>query len=174
MPIRNVGYLNGIEFKALREELGLTQSELMRILGIKNYQTIVRWEKGERFISTQVCDKIVALFKKAAARIGAEYDAIIERYKRFQYADFVLVLYPDKPERNAALRKAFCRFLAEGKKAHLIRFDPEDYDAYLTKKRLPDSEKNREEWALSYWKKKYYIAPPEDEIVSIGLPYDKI
>ena len=155
MPIRNLGYLNGIEFKAIREELGLTQGELMRILRVKNYQTIMRWEKGDKFISTQACDTMVNLLKKAAARIDAEYNNIIAKYKRWQYADFVLVLYPDKPEQNAAFRKAFCRFLLEGKKAHIVRFDPEDYNNYLTELKLPDSEKNRDAWALYYWKKNY-------------------
>lgn len=151
--LRNEGYLNSIEFKTIREELGLTQSELMRIMNIKNYRTIQRWEKGENVISKQACDTITNLLNEAAKHINKNLDAILERYKRFEFADFVLILYPNDVYQNAAVRKAYCRFIAEGKKAHLIRFNEEDYKSYLELQNLSDSEKNREEWALYTWRK---------------------
>ena len=47
----------------------------------------------------------------------------------------------------------YARFIAEGKKAHLVRFDEEDYNNYLAAQNLSDCEKNRDAWALYYWKK---------------------
>lgn len=39
--------MNGREFKALRQELGLSQNELARALGILSGRTIQRIEKGD-------------------------------------------------------------------------------------------------------------------------------
>ena len=153
MPIKNAGYLNGIEFKTIREELGLTQAELMRLMGIKNYQTIVRWEKGHNVISERACDSLIALLKENLAQMINNTNEIVERYKRTCYADFALILYPESPLQNAAVRKAYCQLLIEGKKAHIVRFNEESYTAYLKSKGAEDSTKNREQWAVAEWKK---------------------
>lgn len=156
MPIKNAGYLNGIEFKTIREELGLTQAELMRLMGIKNYQTIVRWEKGDNVISESACDTIVNMLKSAWQEITEKTDLLLERYKRTCYADFALIIYPNNPTLNAATRKAYCRFMAEGKKAHLIRWNEQDFHAFLDMKELEDTPETRERWALDYWKRNPY------------------
>lgn len=46
--------MDQIEFKAIRERYGLTQTELARVLRISDIRTIRRWEQGERAISGPV------------------------------------------------------------------------------------------------------------------------
>lgn len=153
MPIINQGYLNGIEMKTIREELGLTQSEFQRILKVKNYRTIQRWEYADCRAPIGACDEIIELLKTAYIEITNTVESLTTKYKRWEYADFALILYPEDVKRNAAVRKVYCRFIAEGKKAHLVRFDEEDYNNYLSAQNLSDCEKNRDAWALYHWKK---------------------
>nr|DAR21210.1 MAG TPA: putative transcriptional regulator [Caudoviricetes sp.] len=153
MPIINKGYLTGLEIKTIREELGLTQAELMRLMKVKNYRTIQRWEYEEGRAPTGACDEIVELLKTAYVEITGTVESLVAKYKRWEYADFALILYPEDVKRNAAVRKVYCRFIAEGKKAHMVRFDEEDYNNYLAAQNLSDCEKNRDAWALYYWKK---------------------
>lgn len=53
------GGLNGKEIRFIRTELGLTQSELAKLLG-KDGQTIGRWERGENPIE-QSADTLVRI-----------------------------------------------------------------------------------------------------------------
>ena len=153
MPIINKGYLTGIEIKTIREEIGITQSELMRLLKVKNYRTVQRWEYEEGRAPTGACDEIVELLKNSYSEQSDIVESLVAKYKRWEYADFALILYPEDVKRNAAVRKAFFRFIAEGKNAHLVRFDKEDYNNYLSAQNLSDCEKNRDAWAIYYWKK---------------------
>lgn len=132
MPIINKGYLTGLEIKTIREELGLTQSEFQRILKVKNYRTIQRWEYADCRAPIGACDEIIELLKTAYIEITNTVESLTTKYKRWEYADFALILYPEDVKRNAAVRKVYCRFIAEGKKAHLVRFDEEDYNNYLS------------------------------------------
>lgn len=145
--------MNGIEIRSIRQELGLTLAEFQRILKVKNYQTVQRWEYDECRAPTGACDEIVELLKTAYVEISDTVESLVAKYKRWEYADFALILYPEDVKRNAAVRKIYCRFIAEGKKAHLVRFDEEDYNNYLAAQNLSDCEKNRDAWALYYWKK---------------------
>lgn len=154
MPIKNAGYLSSTEFKTIREELGLTQAELMRLMEIKNYKTIVRWEKGDNVISERACDTLVSLLKENLAKVIDGTNAILERYKRTCYADFALILYPETPLSNAATRKAYCQLLIQGKKAHLVLFNQTSYTAFLEQKGLEDSPQARERWAIAEWKER--------------------
>jgi transcriptional regulator with XRE-family HTH domain len=38
--------MTGVEFKAIRNRLGLSSKEMSELLGLRTYNTITQWEKG--------------------------------------------------------------------------------------------------------------------------------
>ena len=58
-----------IEFKLLREELGFTQEQLARILGV-SFSTVNRWEKGKSFPRKEMIEKLQGLTSKKSVKLN--------------------------------------------------------------------------------------------------------
>ena len=52
--------MSGLDIRALRTRLGLTQKALADILGV-NSNTVARWERGELGISPGMTDRLLAM-----------------------------------------------------------------------------------------------------------------
>ena len=156
--MKNTGTLTSQEFKTIREELGLTQSELCKLLNIKNYKNIQRWEAGNNAIPQGVCDDLLNILRENHYQIEARLKELSDKYYRYDVAPVYLIL-KDDPIENAALRKAYIRFIFLKKNAHLLRFDEKDYQDFLTAHNLTDSEYVLNQWADDYFTNRRYMRP---------------
>lgn len=156
MTQNNTPSLTPAEFRAIRTELCLSQSELQEYLGVKNYRTLQRWENGDNYISPTAAHQLTELLKSLSVEINIK---LIDLLKKYATAtdDFVLILYAKQYAHNAAVAKAYCQFLLQGKPAHLVTFDKTDYNLFKEQTNSIDSEDNRALWAYDYWLNKRYL-----------------
>ena len=156
--MKNNGALTAQEFKTIREELGLTQSELCRMLGMKNYKTVVRWEAGNNAIPEGVCNDLLNILRENYYKIEARLKELSDKYYRYDVAPVYLVL-KDDPVENAAMRKAYIKFIFQKKNVHLIRFDADDYHKFVYANNLEESEHTLNLWAEDYYLNRRYMRP---------------
>lgn len=108
------GYLSGLEYRAIRESLGLTQAEAAVLHGLKGVLTIKRWEAGRSIISKAACDKILSLCQN----FYLEHEEVFNSFKR-KNEEIVLILPPADGGFIASLertkiRNLYARLRAEG------------------------------------------------------------
>lgn len=156
--MQNKGTLTAQEFKTIREELGLTQSELCRMLGMKNYKTVVRWEAGNNAIPEGVCDDLLNILRENYYKVEARLKELNDKYYRYDAAPVYLIL-KDDPVENAALRKAYVKFIFQKKNVHLFRFDEKDYNDFIYKNNLEAGEYALNAWAEDYYLNRRYMRP---------------
>lgn len=120
------GYLSGLEYRAIRESLGLTQTEAAAFHGLKGVLTIKRWEAGRSFISQTACDKIVSLCRK----FYTEQEELF-RSLRKKEEEIVLTFPPEGGDFMASLERTkiknlYVRLRAEGCCVRLAKSYPHD------------------------------------------------
>lgn len=114
------GYLSGLEYRAIRESLGLTQVEAAAFHGLKGVLTIKRWESERSFISKAACDKILSLCRK----FNAEQEDMFD-FLKGKNAEIVLTLpsvggnFFNSLERTK-IRNLYARLRAEGCSVKLV------------------------------------------------------
>lgn len=115
------GYLSGLGYRAIRENLGLTQAEAAALHGLKGVLTIKRWEAGCSFISKVACDKIVSLCQN----FYKEQEELFSSLRR-KGEEIVLTFPPAGGDFMASLertkiRNLYVRLLAEGYCVRLVK-----------------------------------------------------
>lgn len=120
MPKINKATMTGTEFRAIREELGLSQTELAKILNIRHYTMLQRFETGEASIPESLEEEIKNIMADHRQRTGALCDKIVRQYKNFDTEDFYLILQPSHPEDNAGIRKAYIKMLLKGDRKSVV------------------------------------------------------
>lgn len=157
MPKINKATMTGTEFRAIREEMGLSQSDLAKILGIRHYTMLQRFETGEASIPDTMEEEIKEIYKKQRERTGALADKIVRQYKNFDTEDFYLILQPSHPEDNAAIRKAYLKMVLKGQPVHMVHLDKDSYDRFIKDTGLEHNEKTMQIWADWYYKNQFYL-----------------
>ena len=149
--------MTGAEFKAIREELGLNLHEMAKLLNIKHYTMLQRFENGEASIPDSLEQEIIDMIDYQQRRTGEVRDKVIKQFKHFDTEDFYLILMPSQPENNAGLRKAFIKMRLKGQPVHLLYFNPESYNKFKEDTGLEHSDRTLQLWADWYYKNQLYL-----------------
>ena len=146
--------MNNIEFRLLREELHLSQTELAD-LWQKPIRTIQRWEKGEFLIPQEYQDRLEKYLSDVNRSVkqflltlenladGTESKIVLLAYNCWTYnGDF-----PHYKIHNSCIIK--CKEVAKtlGFNVRLVQFKPDEYETWLDTIGKEDNQANRSVWA---------------------------
>lgn len=164
MTINN-GHLNGEEYKAYRKVLGFSQQEAQNFHGLKDIQSVRRWEKGKNTTSACACEKILK-----CSKLVYEYlkDKFFEFRQHRSQASIFLSYNDDEDPRyilpiveqfyslsvyKMAVYRGYVEAIQRGFDAHIVLFDKDEYESYLEAHNLKDFPIYREDWARFYYNK---------------------
>lgn len=149
--------MNNTEFRLIREELHLSQTELAELWGV-SLRTVQRWEKGDfpvpeekqaflkenlSAVYRSVKEFLITLEKLADEALGT---VVLLAYNAWSYdGDF-----PHYKIHNSMLIKAKETAEIQGFKVCIVKFEPELYKEWLNDK--PDNQENRASWAAFQYK----------------------
>ena len=142
--------MNAIEFKLMREELHLSQTELSKLLEV-SLRTLQRWEKGDFQITD---DKKQALWQMFVD-VKTATENFVELLEKGE-KDMVIALlsysptyydgdFPHYKLHNAVIMKSKIRAEELGYNVRLVKFQPDNYKNWLGGKE--DNQANRANWA---------------------------
>lgn len=159
------GYLTAAEYKLIRQSLGLTQEQAAEFHKVKNRRTIVRWEKGDSFISDIACDKILNLAEKVDWTVSQAVE--LARSADPKETEITLIIYPDSCFKNyaigfedlpnsvhqAMIARIYNTLKSLGYKAGVVEFNEQAYLSFLNSHGLTDTQDARAAWAAEYRQK---------------------
>lgn len=147
--------MNNIEFKLIREELHLSQTELAELLSV-SLRTVQRWERGDVTIPADaqafLNNNLSAVFRSVKeflitldTKAEGKMTIVLLAYNAWSYdGDF-----PHYKIHNSMLIKAKEAALTQGFNVIIISFKPDLYKEWLGNK--PDNQQNRAAWASLYY-----------------------
>lgn len=151
------GYLTAAEYRAIRQTLGFTQSEVAAFHRVKGVLTIKRWESGKSFVSELACNKITQLFDLINAQVKEAVNKILETPAD---TEIVLIIYPEGCQdlipglnnlplsvHTAMVKRIYIAARELGRKVGLVTFDPQSYFSWLAANNLKDGHDSRSAWA---------------------------
>ena len=143
--------MNAIEFKLIREELHLSQTELAELLEV-SLRTLQRWEKGD----FQIPDDKKQALAKMLVDVKTATDNFVGLLQEKGEKDMTIALlsysptcydgdFPHYKLHNAVITK--CKLQAEdlGYHVRLVKLHPDNYRNWLNGKE--DNQANRANWA---------------------------
>lgn len=159
------GYLTAAEYKLIRQSLGLTQEQAAEFHKVKNRRTIVRWEKGDSFISDIACDKILNLAEKVDWTVSQAVE--LARSADPKETEITLIIYPDSCFKNyaigfedlpnsvhqAMIARIYNTLKSLGYEAGVVEFNEQAYLSFLNSHGLTDTQDARAAWAAEYRQK---------------------
>lgn len=157
------GYLTAEEYRAIRILLGMTLKEAKEFHRVQNVSTIKRWESGYSRVSELACDKITRLLEQ----INWVIDQAIQLYEaNLDRGDLkvTLITYPDDcltkfvsdwgdlppSVHHSMIFRTYINLKARGAKVGVVKFNPQDYFAYMASHNLKDCQSTRAAWAGDY------------------------
>lgn len=156
------GYLTGAEYAVVRQTLGFSQEEAAEFHKLQNRRTILRWERGDSWVSEIACDKIMSLFEK----INWTIEQAMEKVEGLPPEDteITLIIYPDKSYNKfiingeglpnsvhrAMVMRLFNVIYQQGFNVGIVEFNPQDYFSWLAAHGESDTQSNRSAWAVDY------------------------
>jgi hypothetical protein len=162
MPLNN-GHLNSEEYRAIRKVIGFSQPEIQDFHGLKNIRTIHCWEKGKNTTSATACEKLLNHLAYANDFVQRK----LWEQKHYRYQPVVFLTYRDEDDYlymqvaqndfyylsdyKMAIARAYVLALEQGLDAHLVIFNPDDYEIYLEATNGEDMTETRENWARAYY-----------------------
>lgn len=164
MTINN-GHLNAEEYRALRKVLGFSQQEAQNFHGLKDIQSVRRWEKGKNTTSACACTKILGLMKTASEYIKDKFfefrqhrsqPAIFLSYndeEDFKYIAPIIKEFSALSVYKMTVYRAYVEALSRNFDAHIVIFNKEDFESYLVALNVEDSLQARENWARLHYLK---------------------
>ena len=164
------GYLTAEEYRAIRTALGFTQQEAADFHRVQNIRTIIRWERGDSWVSELACDKIIGLFKRINTLVYAAEYKIRESFDnlpRDEWDVAVLIQYPDSCYKQfvfdigdlpnsihkTMINRIYTDMTEEGYPVGIIMFNPADYFTFLSANGLQDCHESRSAWATAAYPK---------------------
>lgn len=152
---RGKGFMNKTEFRLLREDLHLSQTELAELFGV-SLRTFQRWEQGKEKIPEKRIEQLLKL--NAAVDFSAEQfeRQIIELRKAHGLPEVIALVSYLKQDydgdiehfklHNALLMRCWhkCRAMQLECECRIVLFNPESYFAWL---KTDDSQAQRALWA---------------------------
>lgn len=148
--------MNNTEFKLVREELHLSQTELAELRSV-SLRTVQRWERGDFQIPPDVQEFLKSSLN--AVFTSVKQFLLILDGKAEKGETIVLLAYnswsydgdfPHYKIHNSMLIKAKEAAEAQGFKVVIVKFNPDSYAEWLGDK--PDNQQNRALWAAFYYK----------------------
>lgn len=148
--------MNNTEFKLIREELHLSQTELAELRGV-SLRTVQRWEKGDFLIpdsvQTELKSWLNAVYNSVKqflltldAKAEKAQTIVLLAYNAWSYdGDF-----SHYKIHNSCIIKAKEAAEQQGFKVCIVKFEPEAYKTWLADK--PDNQQNRACWAAFHYK----------------------
>jgi len=150
--------ITGTELRVLRQNCGLTQEDAAEYIGC-GLRSVKRWEAGTSRISDRVVailQKIEAALNACAAEVMKTYDDHTKSMNPDELPEACLIVYDDDDadlvdwslpfhSHAAAVFKAFTLLRWNGVPARIVKFDREDYFAFLDGRQ--DAPSMRSAWA---------------------------
>lgn len=157
------GYLTAEEYRAIRQALGMTLEEAAEFHRVQNIRTIIRWEKGDSWVSELACDKITGLLEKINKTISETIEMAREVLKKGEL-EAVLIIYPDSCYKKfavgfaelpnsvhkAMIVRTYTALKELGADTGIVEFNPQDYFAYIGSQGMTDNPASRAAWAADY------------------------
>lgn len=162
--MKNYGYLNHLELRALCDKLGFTSKDLANLCKTP-HGTVRCWLTGVAKPTEEVCDTLLELNHKVNLIIQGYVESFNNAPKG---AEVFLVAYEDDDESREYLSKLFaelptsahtsmiqrtyCELVDRGANVHIVLFNPENYKDYLRTNKFFDTQARRSEWACIKYK----------------------
>lgn len=157
--MRNYGYLNNLELKALMHKLDISVKTLAKMCDCPD-KRVWEWVNGRAKPSLDVCNRLTEINAKVnrilATALDNYYKAekgeeiyLIEFEEDDESIGFLSRTFEDLPVSmyNAMIKRLYCDLIDKGHKVHIILFNPESYRDYLRGLKTHDTRERRKEWA---------------------------
>lgn len=165
--MKNYGYLNAVELRAIVDKLGFTQKEFAEFIGVPE-NTAHMWLKGRARPPKEVCDLVLqintmvnnviqgAIEQYTTAPKGTEV-FLVTYNSDDESMEFLRKYFPDLPlsVHTAMIKRVYCELLDRKAGVHIVVFNPESYKDYLRVNKFKDTQDHRSEWACIMYDKLY-------------------
>ena len=145
--------MNKTEFRLLREDLHLSQTELAKLFNV-SLRILQKWEQGKEKLPEKRINQLLELNKQVDFTAEQFERQVIELRKEHNAPNKIILLAYKKQDydgdfehyklHNALLMRCWHRCNAMGYKLNIILFNPVNYYNWLD---TEDSQAKRAEWA---------------------------